>query len=370
MFCYFNLRSILLLCALMHGVGSVWGDEFVKYSGAIVEGDYIITYPISTGYNAMNTTVSSNRLGKTLVTAKNDVVNTTDETIVWHIAPNGSYWTIFNSSVAKYAGGNNKKNQAALLSSVTNYAKWTITGSSTYEFENKGRAEGSSDTSNKWLRNNGGNGYACYSTSTGGALTLYKRRVEPVTITSAKYATYCSTNALNFSGTGITAYKAKVENGTVKMTEIEDGIVPANTGVILYKDVTEETMVQVPVTATNVTIADNELVGTTEKTLVNAMTDTKHNYIMQKSGTNIVFKKAVDGAYMPANRAYLSTDNESAARMYATFGETTEITTTDISNYTDPKDTWYVLDGRHIANGQRPTIKGIYIVNGRKVVIK
>ena len=27
-------------------------------------------------------------------------------------------------------------------------------------------------------------------------------------------------------------------------------------------------------------------------------------------------------------------------------------------------------DGRRIANGQKPTAKGVYIVNGRKVVIK
>ena len=31
---------------------------------------------------------------------------------------------------------------------------------------------------------------------------------------------------------------------------------------------------------------------------------------------------------------------------------------------------WYTLDGRKIANGQKPKAKGLYIVNGRKVVIK
>ena len=31
---------------------------------------------------------------------------------------------------------------------------------------------------------------------------------------------------------------------------------------------------------------------------------------------------------------------------------------------------WYTLDGRKVANGQKPTAKGLYINNGRKVVIK
>jgi hypothetical protein len=33
-------------------------------------------------------------------------------------------------------------------------------------------------------------------------------------------------------------------------------------------------------------------------------------------------------------------------------------------------DAWYTLDGRRIANGQKPTAKGIYICGGRKVVIQ
>ena len=29
---------------------------------------------------------------------------------------------------------------------------------------------------------------------------------------------------------------------------------------------------------------------------------------------------------------------------------------------------WYTLDGRRIANGQQPTAKGLYIVNGKKII--
>jgi len=370
MFCYFNLRSILLLCALMLGVGSVWGDStyYLKRVTTIEnDGKYVFMLDNM----VLSNTVSNNALQATKTYKTTGL--TGNEAYVWTIEIGSSKTylrNLSNSSNSQYLKNASSTNIS--LNNKSNASNWAFNWQEdgTVRLENR-------DNSNRFLGRTTANSVAfkAYAQtnldSYSWAFTVYKLEShESVTITSAKYATYCSINALNFSGTGIKAYKAKVENGTVKMTEIEDGIVPSNTGVILYKDVIEETTVQVPVTATNVTLADNELVGTTEKTLVNAMTDSKYNYIMQKSENDIVFKKAIDGAYMPANRAYLSTANESAARLNTTFDETTEITTTDISNYTDPKDTWYALDGRRIANGQRPTIKGIYIVNGRKVVIK
>ena len=33
-------------------------------------------------------------------------------------------------------------------------------------------------------------------------------------------------------------------------------------------------------------------------------------------------------------------------------------------------DAWYSLDGRKIANGQKPKAKGLYINNGKKIIIK
>ena len=49
-------------------------------------------------------------------------------------------------------------------------------------------------------------------------------------------------------------------------------------------------------------------------------------------------------------------------------GSTTEIITTDYTNFTNYSDDWYTLSGTRL-NG-KPSAKGLYIVNGRKVVIK
>ena len=153
-------------------------DDYELFSGELVEGDYIIYY---NGYAMKNTAVAvgTNRLAYEIVTpSSSDIISTYDASIVWHIAPSDDYWTIYNAAENKYAASTGTKNQAQMLADGTdNKSLWTVSGSSTYEFVNK---YNSSNSVNSNLRNNGTNGWACYSTSTGGALSLYKK-VEPYT---------------------------------------------------------------------------------------------------------------------------------------------------------------------------------------------
>ena len=149
-------------------------DAYALYSGDITEGDYIVFY----NGKAMKAEVSNSRLQYAEVTPFNDVISTNNESIVWHIAASSTngYWTIYNVAETKYAAATGSKNQAALLDSGTDdKSLWFVTGSSTYEFVNKAREAASSDSGNKYLRNNGTNGFACYASGTGGALSLYKK---------------------------------------------------------------------------------------------------------------------------------------------------------------------------------------------------
>ncbi len=154
--------------------GSGNSNVFAPYSGALTEGDYVIVYNkdayATQAMIAENT--GSSRLNFTDITYVNGSVDTPDEMAVWHIAQDGSYWTLYNESTGTYAGGTGTKNQAKPLSEVTDFALWSVSGTSTYEFVNKGNAAKSINAN---LRRNGTYGFACYSTSTGGALTLYKR---------------------------------------------------------------------------------------------------------------------------------------------------------------------------------------------------
>lgn len=153
------------------------GDEYALYTGELVEGDYLIVY----NGGAMNNTVSSNRLQYESVTVTNDAITTDNAAIVWHIAPSGDYWTLYNVDANAYAASTGTKNQAQMLADGTDdKALWTVSGTETYEFVNKKNAASSVNAN---LRKNGTYGFACYATSTGGALSLYKKVVEPETHT-------------------------------------------------------------------------------------------------------------------------------------------------------------------------------------------
>ena len=176
------------------GSGGTESNDYELYSGTLTEGDYVIYY--TTNSVALKNTVSSSRLGYADLTVTNNVISSPNASIVWHIAANGNYWTIYNSDVAKYAGGTATRNQGALLDDVTDYALWTCTStntSTTYDFENKGRAGNTSYPNNKYLRNNLNNttnyGFACYSNSIGGALTLYKKNSSGSGSTTTTYYT-------------------------------------------------------------------------------------------------------------------------------------------------------------------------------------
>ena len=144
------------------------GNTFGKYSGTLTEGDYIIAY----SGKVMKATISSNRFGYETVESV-EIIENSDPSIVWHVEKNGDYWTIYNAAEGKYAAGTGTKNQGALVASGTgDESLWTVTGSATYEFVNK---KNKSKSVNANLRNNGDYGFACYSTGTGGELTLYKK---------------------------------------------------------------------------------------------------------------------------------------------------------------------------------------------------
>ena len=149
-------------------------DNYELYNGALVEGDYLIVYD---GV-AMNNVVENDRLQYVDVTISNDVISTSNAAIVWHIAQSGDYWTIYSADANAYAASTGAKNKAQMLADGTDdKALWTVTGDETYEFVNK---QNTANSVNANLRLNSGYGFACYSTSTGGALSLYKKVTTPV----------------------------------------------------------------------------------------------------------------------------------------------------------------------------------------------
>jgi hypothetical protein len=156
-------------------VAPVPTEDYALFTGDLIEGDYLIVYD----NRAMNTTVTGDRLQFDNVEPENDVIATNNAAIIWHIAPSGDYWTIYNAEANAYAAGTGVKNKAQMLADGTDdKALWTVSGMETFEFVNKANAAAGVNAN---LRNNGTYGFACYATGTGGALTLYKKVTSTVT---------------------------------------------------------------------------------------------------------------------------------------------------------------------------------------------
>ena len=175
---------------------------------------------------------------------------------------------------------------------------------------------------------------------------------------SKEYISYCSPYALDFTNVeGLEALVVTKINETSVSTEAVT-TVPAGEGVILHKTGTA-TSFNVPVAATATAHAANKLVGVLEDTEIGG------------NGTDYVLK---DGKFMKANagtlaagKAYLKTDVNAAPALTIGFGDegTTGIRSIDNGQLTID-NVYYDLSGRRVAE---PT-KGVYIVNGKKVVIK
>ena len=106
-----------------------------------------------------------------------------------------------------------------------------------------------------------------------------------------------------------------------------------------------------------------EFVGTLEATTIAASTDDQTNYAF--NGKQFVWVK--DAITVGANKAWLSINNSNARAINLVFdSEATGVGSIENGKLTI--DNWYDLNGRKL-NGM-PTKKGIYVKNGRKVVVK
>lgn len=161
---FFTLALLAIL-----GISNAFADDFALYSGTITEGDYVIVYDGC----AMNNVVASSRFGYAEVVIANDKIANPDDAIIWTVTKTGDYYTLYNADAKKYAAGTGAKNKAQLLDDASDdKALWTVSGDATYEFVNKANTTAAVNAN---LRKNGTYGFACYGTTTGGALSLYKR---------------------------------------------------------------------------------------------------------------------------------------------------------------------------------------------------
>lgn len=200
-----------------------------------------------------------------------------------------------------------------------------------------------------------------YSGNSG--INLYDIKVTPsitATVGTAGYATFCTTATCKVPS-GLTAYTAayNATSGKVDLTEVADGIIPANNGVILKGEAKEYTMETATSEAT--TLAGNELVGVTAD-----YTLTGKDYILVNDGGVVKFGKATVGTTLAAGKVYLPIENPNAAKIISMdFDGTTGINAVETAS--DKDDAYYTLSG---VKTLKPTKGMLYIHNGKKYIAK
>lgn len=193
----------------------------------------------------------------------------------------------------------------------------------------------------------------------------------PATIGGTGFATFSSEYPLDFSATTTKAYAASLtDDNTVLLSPVTT--VPANTGLLL-KGATED----IPVKAGFVSAPEiNLFVGLLEETTIPA-TDAENNsfnYVLAKGSNGLGFYNLASNKTIGAGKAYLHTTTALAAdgdnaRVAWLFSDD------DMTGIQELKNSrteglkavdCYNLSGQRVS---QPT-KGLYIVNGKKVIMK
>lgn len=215
-----------------------------------------------------------------------------------------------------------------------------------------------------------------------------------------KYATYSQSYPVDYNlnkilnGTAVTAYSVSADyksNATfVNFTELPNNQSASGEGVILKTSGNLGESHPIFTTDVNNTTpqkpTSNALVGTGDEgtEFENAKREGFQNYILTTQyfhldkpgevleGNQQCFYKWVKGN-VKSNLAYLRLQNPSNANAAKTviyldwFGDTTGIHGMTAPSQVTSGKTYYTLDGRKVTS---PTQKGIYIINGKKIIIK
>lgn len=188
----------------------------------------------------------------------------------------------------------------------------------------------------------------------------------PVTVTNAGYATFYAPVAVSVPS-GVTAHTVTVNDGWVTLSEKALEVVPANTGVVLVG----EGSYNFAVTTAAAFEGTNLMAGTVAKTLVTKAANTEC-YVLANGENGVGMYAAVKGEdatkfYNAGHKAYLVVeDAPGAPASYSfRFGEgTTAIENVEVENTVKAI---YDLTGRRV---EAITAAGIYIVNGKKTLVK
>ena len=384
---------LLLLCAVV-SCGAAWAQgnvawvKVTDYSNLSTNDTYVIVWNGISSINhgtvfcsLKNNQVSSAAylpIGKTIATYSTNVytfddliINTFNDNDTWTLETTGISGVYYiKSTKGNYYLQNAASSKSTIdqkTRSVEKNCKWRIhyeatnsSGKKVTGLYNYGQtrvfALYYTDNNTDW-RSYGPSGYGDFE---GAEVVLYRKVITSATIGAAEYATFSCPAALDFSAeTGLTIYTVAVnaDETEVTLTEVANKQVPANTAVVLHGPsgtYTGQVLASAtPISNNHLKIAESEMSGAAGNI-----------YVLNKKNGVVGFYKLSDSGTLAAGKAYLQLTNP-APMLTMTEEETTGIQSLT-SSLSQGEGDCYDLSGRRVSQPKN----GLYIVNGRKVVIK
>jgi hypothetical protein len=149
----------------------------------------------------------------------------------------------------------------------------------------------------------------------------------------------------------------------VNFTKVEETAIPAKTGVLLKGNANASVDFNIISSAAALSNKNDFKVNTSGATFAAAENTTY--FAMVKDSDPLTFGTVNPSTVaIPANKAYLAVVGNSEARLTVTFdGETTAIKSIENA---ETSNAIYNLNGQRVEKAQ----KGLYIVNGKKTIVK
>lgn len=188
---------------------------------------------------------------------------------------------------------------------------------------------------------------------------IIRQEAATVSVSNAGYATYATTNNVIVpSDVEVMTVKVNAQGTAVELNEVAAGnVIPANTGILVKAAAGKYDF---SVTSKEVATLDNDLVAAKEAVTSDGA---KYFALTTLSDGKVGFAKVAKGVKIPAGKAYLMVENGTAAKFFGLDGEATGINSVKTAK---ADGAYYTLEG---VKTTKP-VKGLYIHNGKKIIVK
>lgn len=189
-------------------------------------------------------------------------------------------------------------------------------------------------------------------------IEIYSPKItETVSVSEAGYATYATTNNV-IVPSDVEVMTVKVNDDNITLHNVAAGtLIPANTGILVKAPAGKYDFVVT--SKEGDALAKNDLKAATE----NVTSADDKFFALTKLGEKVGFALVANGVVIPAGKAYLEVPKASGAKFFGLDGEATGINNVKTAK---ADGAYYTLEG---VKTTKP-VKGLYIHNGKKIVVK